>query len=50
MPATQCDWLNVEPTIFGTLFERTLDPAKRARIGAHYTSRMTSKRCSSPSC
>src|SRR5207244_11499548 len=25
--------------IFGTLFERTLDPAKRAQIGAHYTSR-----------
>jgi hypothetical protein len=33
------DWSNVEPSIFGTLFERTLDPAKRAQIGAHYTSR-----------
>ncbi len=29
----------VEPSIFGTLFERTLDPAKRSQIGAHYTSR-----------
>ena len=25
------------PTIFGTLFERFLDPDKRAQIGAHYT-------------
>lgn len=33
------DWSDVEPHIFGTLFERTLDPAKRSQIGAHYTSR-----------
>ncbi|MHC4404282.1 MAG: DNA methyltransferase [Planctomycetota bacterium] len=33
------DWGDVEPSIFGTLFERTLDPAKRSQIGAHYTSR-----------
>ena len=33
------DWASVEPSIFGTLFERTLDPDKRAQIGAHYTSR-----------
>lgn len=33
------DWSQVEPSIFGTLFERTLDPAKRSQIGAHYTSR-----------
>ena len=33
------DWSNVEPSIFGTLFERTLDPSKRAQIGAHFTSR-----------
>lgn len=33
------DWSDVEPSIFGTLFERTLDPDKRAQIGAHYTSR-----------
>jgi len=33
------DWGNVEPAIFGTLFERSLDPAKRSQIGAHYTSR-----------
>ena len=27
----------IEPTIFGTLFERSLDPGKRAQLGAHYT-------------
>lgn len=36
--ATQ-DWGSVDPSIFGTLFERSLDPAKRSQIGAHYTSR-----------
>lgn len=35
--ANNCDWSNVEPSIFGTLFERTLDPDKRSQIGAHYT-------------
>ncbi len=33
------DWNAVDPTIFGTLFERSLDPDKRSQIGAHYTSR-----------
>ena len=36
--AAEFDWSAVEPHIFGTLFERTLDPAKRSQIGAHYTS------------
>ena len=31
------DWSLIDPTIFGTLFERFLDPDKRAQIGAHYT-------------
>jgi hypothetical protein len=30
------DWSSIDPTIFGTLFERFLDPDKRAQIGAHY--------------
>ncbi len=30
-------WAEIDPSIFGTLFERFLDPAKRAQIGAHYT-------------
>ena len=33
------DWAFIEPAIFGTLFERGLDPAQRAQLGAHYTSR-----------
>jgi type II restriction/modification system DNA methylase subunit YeeA len=36
--ATQHDWSHIEPVIFGTLFERSLDEAKRSMIGAHYTS------------
>ncbi len=31
------DWSAIEPSIFGTLFERGLDPEKRDQIGAHYT-------------
>lgn len=31
------DWSSIDPSIFGTLFERFLDPDKRAQIGAHYT-------------
>jgi len=37
--AAKLDWGAVEPAIFGTLFERSLDPNQRARLGAHYTSR-----------
>lgn len=32
------DWSRLAPAIFGTLFERSLDPARRSLIGAHYTS------------
>ncbi|MGP8251104.1 MAG: class I SAM-dependent DNA methyltransferase [Terracidiphilus sp.] len=32
------DWSHVAPAIFGTLFERSLDPKRRSLIGAHYTS------------
>lgn len=35
--ASERDWSHVEPSIFGTLFERTLDEKKRAQLGAHYT-------------
>jgi type II restriction/modification system DNA methylase subunit YeeA len=36
---TGLDWSAIDPSIFGTLFERALDPAKRSQLGAHYTSR-----------
>ena len=35
--AASLDWSLIDPTIFGALFERFLDPDKRAQIGAHYT-------------
>ena len=37
LKASQLDWSNIEPSIFGTLFERGLDPSKRSQLGAHYT-------------
>jgi len=33
------DWSNIEPSIFGTLFQRSLDPSRRSQLGAHYTSK-----------
>ena len=33
------DWSEIEPAIFGTLFERGLDPDRRGQMGAHYTDR-----------
>jgi type II restriction/modification system DNA methylase subunit YeeA len=35
--AGSLDWSQIDPTIFGTLFERFLVPGKRAQIGTHYT-------------
>ena len=35
--ADALDWRAIDPTIFGTLFERGLDPTNRAQLGAHYT-------------
>lgn len=36
--AADADWQYIEPTIFGTLFERALDAEQRTQLGAHYTS------------
>ena len=35
--AMKQNWRNIEPSIFGTLFERALDASKRSQLGAHYT-------------
>ncbi|MDP9484335.1 MAG: class I SAM-dependent DNA methyltransferase [Actinomycetota bacterium] len=35
--AAKLDWGSVEPAVFGTLFERSLDPDKRSQLGAQYT-------------
>lgn len=37
--AAKMDWGDVEPSIFGTLVERALNPVDRHRLGAHYTPR-----------
>ena len=39
LAAAKLDWSEIDPSILGTLFERGLDPAKRAQLGAHYTDR-----------
>jgi type II restriction/modification system DNA methylase subunit YeeA len=38
LQAAEQDWSQVDPSIFGTLFERVIDEGKRAQLGAHYTS------------
>lgn len=35
--AASLTWRGLDPSIFGTLFERGLDPRKRRQLGAHYT-------------
>ncbi len=37
--AAEVDWRYVEPTIFGTLLTRALDPKERHHLGAEYTPR-----------
>lgn len=37
LSVARLDWSAIEPSIFGTLFERGLDPDKRSQLGAHYT-------------
>lgn len=39
LDAAKCDWSEVEPSIFGTLVERALDPKERHKLGAHFTPR-----------
>ena len=45
---SRLDWSQVEPAIFGTLFERGLDPDKRTQLGAHYTDRASIMRLVEP--
>ncbi|MBI5695275.1 MAG: class I SAM-dependent DNA methyltransferase [Nitrospirae bacterium] len=42
------DWSNIEPSIFGTLFERGLDPDKRSQLGAHFTDAVSIMRIVEP--
>lgn len=36
--ASKQDWSKVRPSIFGSIFEASMDPAKRHDLGAHFTS------------
>jgi len=45
---SKLDWSQIEPAIFGTLFERGLDPDQRTQLGAHYTDRTSILRLVKP--
>jgi hypothetical protein len=46
--AAELNWSAIDVSIFGTLFERGLDPAKRSQLGAHYTDPATILRLIEP--
>ncbi len=46
--AAALNWSAIDVSIFGTLFERGLDPAKRSQLGAHYTDPATIMRIVEP--
>ena len=46
--ASTLDWSAIDATIFGTLFERGLDPAKRSQLGANFTDPVTIMRLVEP--
>ncbi|WP_144731021.1 class I SAM-dependent DNA methyltransferase [Extensimonas perlucida] len=46
--AAALNWSAIDVSIFGTLFERGLDPAKRSQLGAHYTDPATIARIIDP--
>ena len=48
LAAARLDWNAIDPAIFGTLFERGLDPKKRSQLGAHYTDPATIMRLVEP--
>ena len=46
--AAALNWSAIDVSIFGTLFERGLDPSKRSQLGAHYTDPATIERIIEP--
>jgi len=48
LAVSKLDWSQIEPAIFGTLFERGLDPGRRSQLGAHYTDRASIERLVEP--
>ena len=43
LAASDLDWSEIDPSILGTLFERGLDPGKRAQLGR--TTRTGTRTC-----
>ena len=48
LEAAEADWRQVEPSIFGTLLTRALDPVERHRLGAEFTPRIHVERVVRP--
>lgn len=48
LDAARMDWSHIEPSIFGTLFERGLDPAMRSQLGANFTDPETIRKLIAP--
>jgi hypothetical protein len=46
--AAAMNWAAIDVSIFGTLFERGLDPRKRSQLGTHYTDPVTIMRIVEP--
>ena len=46
--ASTANWKDVEPSIFGTMLERALDPHERHKLGANYTPRAYVERLVNP--
>lgn len=47
--ASKQDWSKVRPSVFGSIFEASMDPDKRHDIGAHYTSELDIQKIVFPS-
>lgn len=48
MTAARMNWSHIEPSIFGTLFERGLDPQMRSQLGANFTDPVTIRKLIDP--
>lgn len=46
--ASSQDWSKIRPSIFGTMFEDSMDRKERHKIGAHFTSELDIKRIVDP--
>lgn len=47
--ASKQDWSKVRPSIFGSIFEASMDPEKRDNLAAHYTSELDIQKIVFPS-